>query len=54
MIWVSPIQVSRTRQIHPRISPGLIQSDVKPDNILLNFRDDGTGVAEAKLADCGT
>jgi casein kinase II subunit alpha len=43
-----------------RISPPRYQpdsnagsTDVKPDNVLLNFHKDGTGVAEAKLADCG-
>lgn len=27
--------------------------DIKPDNILLNFGQEGTTVVEAKLADCG-
>jgi serine/threonine protein kinase len=31
----------------------LMKSDIKPDNILLNFDTNGTRVVEAKLADCG-
>jgi serine/threonine protein kinase len=30
-----------------------MRSDIKPDNILLNFDKNGTIVVEAKLADCG-
>jgi serine/threonine protein kinase len=31
----------------------LMRSDIKPDNILLNFDTSSTRVVEAKLADCG-
>ncbi|RMY84299.1 hypothetical protein D0861_07020 [Hortaea werneckii] len=32
---------------------GIIHTDIKPDNILLNYDQEGTTVVEAKLADCG-
>ncbi|KJX94470.1 hypothetical protein TI39_contig4189g00010 [Zymoseptoria brevis] len=32
---------------------GLAHTDIKPDNILLNFDSDGSRVVEAKLGDCG-
>ncbi|KAK4982672.1 hypothetical protein LTR50_007633 [Elasticomyces elasticus] len=32
---------------------GIAHTDVKPDNILLNFSNDGARVVDAKLADCG-
>ncbi|KAK4889762.1 hypothetical protein LTR27_011474 [Elasticomyces elasticus] len=32
---------------------GFAHTDIKPDNILLNFDANGTRVVEAKLADCG-
>ncbi|RMY68309.1 hypothetical protein D0863_07213 [Hortaea werneckii] len=32
---------------------GITHTDIKPDNILLNYDQEGTTVVEAKLADCG-
>ncbi|WPB06585.1 uncharacterized protein RHO25_011242 [Cercospora beticola] len=32
---------------------GIAHTDIKPDNILLNFNASGTRVVDAKLADCG-
>ncbi|RMZ85263.1 hypothetical protein DV738_g379, partial [Chaetothyriales sp. CBS 135597] len=32
---------------------GIVHTDVKPNNILLDFDKDGTKVVEAKLSDCG-
>ncbi|KAI7349067.1 hypothetical protein KC354_g13360 [Hortaea werneckii] len=32
---------------------GIIHTDIKPDNVLLNYDQQGTTVVEAKLADCG-
>ncbi|RMY29709.1 hypothetical protein D0866_08516 [Hortaea werneckii] len=32
---------------------GIIHTDIKPDNILLNYDQEGTLIVDAKLADCG-
>ncbi|SMY22060.1 unnamed protein product [Zymoseptoria tritici ST99CH_1A5] len=42
--------LSALKSLHAK---GIAHTDIKPDNILLNFDSEGSSVVEAKLGDCG-